>query len=365
MTNAKSTSIRVNPRCVFCYFIRSPLTTSTSSLRLTTNGVRRPSIHRATSDNLPQEPAATTAKDKHEQDDKPSLTARKVPASREASRSNAEGLAPPPNTATGGDLVNEGHQLRRLPKGGPAMPPVDNVHVELSGDDGRHRDGVGGNRDSQIPPPTGPMVAGECAKLGAAQISPAVDMIRTARRRLSPAEKDYAQLVHNAENSNPLLSPANPPTTPPTALEPSFLGAIVPPPSSQGESRKRARGVKEKAQEERRPRKDGPKLPARRHRRPDGESGRRQMYPTRCRVSAVVVDSKSGSGGGGGDGGSVGQGGRYATAVLNGEEMRGSDPREDVGQEKRVTRRHGEEGDAYSTIMWYKTIAACLMAAAS
>lgn len=352
------------PRCASCCLVRSPLTTSTSSLPLTTDNVRHSLTRQATSGNLPQGPLATTTEESDQkQDEQPSLTARKMLASRMETKSNIEGTADPPNSTAGADLPDGGHQLHRLPSERSAKPPEDAVNVGLlSGGGGRDMD-VGGS-GTRAPPSTGLTAAGECDKVDNAKRTSTVGVTRTSRSRTSAAKGGGTRSAHIEANSNPLF-PAHGPTTAATGLEAPSSDAIVGPPSSESESRKRARGVGGKPQYERRRRNDDHKPPARMHRGADGESGGQQNHNTGHHGSVVGVDSKNSGSGRGGCGGSVGRGGRHATADMNGANVFESDSRSGVGQNKRVARWYREEGDAYSTVVWYKTIVACLAAAST
>lgn len=350
--------------CLAWYLVRSPLTTKAmSSLPVTTDDDGDSSIRQATSNNLLQKQPATTKGGNQKQDEQPSLTAYEMIASRKETESNVEEFAGSPNTTTGGDLPEHGHHLHRLPETISAKPLEDAVNVVVSGGDGCGRDG--GGSGTRVCPSTRPMAAGDCDKVDAAQRPSTVKVTRTFTSRSGAANGDGARSAHHAAYSKP-LPPSAAPTTPATALQTKSLDAIVASPSSESESRKRARGGGGmKAQDDRNQREDGPDLPARSHRGANGGRGGRQNRNTGHRGSVVVVDSMSGRGWGGW-GGSVSQGGRQGTAEMNGAEVFESDPRSDVGQNKRVARWDDEEeGDAYSTIVWYKTIVACLMAAAS
>lgn len=304
--------------------------------------------------------AATTVEGNQKQDER-SLAARKI-ASKNEPKANTEELAPPPNPASGGDLVNDGRTLRPLLTNGPAKHAEDAVDVELSGGDGRDEDEEGGSSGRYFASSTGSTAAGECTRVDDAQGSSATGVIRTPKIRSSASKGGGTRLAHNVVTSNP-LSAADALTTPTTALGAPSPGTKVATPFSKGKSRKRARDAEKKDQGERRRRKGGPKMPARGHRRVGGESGGQQNQDTRKRRSALVLDSKCGSDGAGG-GGSVDRGGRHAIVVLNEAKVLEDDPRPDVGLEERVTGWDGV-GDAHSTIVWYKTIVACLTAAAS
>ena len=153
----------------------------------------------------------------------------------------------------------------------------------------------------------------------------------------------------------------------------------APPCSSRSDTRKRARGEEEGGEEEKvqgkkeKKEEEEEKKKKKKKKKTRGERGRRHEGLLRTATAAEEPGGKSGapkswSGrrgrGGGGRGGGDGRGDRLAVKAGAGTHGHGRDGAGLGPQGKGADGSRGE-GDAYSTIVWYRTVVSCLTAAAA
>lgn len=372
--------------------IRSEATTATTSASpppshpLTRGGSPDLLGQQAAPETPKHAPTAASATDPPRQGEKTSLESNGAMSIDKEANPNTDGLgragAAPELTTAGGDsdLVKEDPQPSRGSGGGggPGEGTTDGVDADVPGGNrvGRDVEGVragGGGSRPRLPLPMGPAVSRDIDRADTAQASSSTAAHTAGTPSGSSSRRTIATAVeggtvakdggcptrssHEAARLGPSSRPeiASSRTSSKAsagALSPSPDRVVVAapprsPPSSQSETRKKRVREENENENENEEKEEGAQAKTK------GERRRRKE-------GSMPTTTTAGASGGGGAGGGGGRGSglaRIAAAGMYGRDGAGSGPE---GQGARGS-RHGK--DAYSTVVWYRTVVACLTAA--